>query len=607
MGSYEDVSQIAVKDQALGNAAADVGRSFGAVIAGNADKAAKAQSELDARKRAEAEQARIRAEQNWAIRKDVEKQKVDATIKVETTMVEQGVDAASMDNSLKGVIDVMFESEKALASSRGDYDGREEDEANIRNGKRYLASFGDRLSTMNSLSQGYNEAKKLFDKGGGIDPGSTNPLYSAMMEIDQGSGTGINKGTVKFSTRRSADGTLQTFQIADSPRIRELNNGKPYEINYEDVHRYMADDDNNPNTFGLYNTIPDYTTDIKKTIADNKINDANGTLTMPDGNNQGGFMTVPKKGGKFNNGTVINKDSKGTYQEQLAYPDTAAIFGAVSENAAATAEVALSQSASSVTANAYIRSKASNRNVTKEVPNPDYVEGGDMAKTIKQTYKEYYFTPAGKLEGDEMVYRNTDNGELIQGEEIILGNDIDGLLTQDTADANTIETFGYSKEEYDNYIAFQTNIYLEEAGGKGKPINTPISKRDYISTFGGSDKAGDEYAKVVDDVYNKIQDDPAKVFGTLTNSDVEFDKDNPNIITFEIDGQKQKPVDLGTEKGIKWLGKLLATEYPGLGTGKDRDRNIGIIVEKLNPKKSKSTGGKFDKKNFKKSKFPWQK
>jgi hypothetical protein len=90
----------------------------------------------------------------------------------------------------------MYSAKDRLAQSRGDYDGRVNDESTIRNSKAFIAEIGENFATMNTLTSTWKERFKKRDQPGGIDNSSTDPLFAAMMNIGEGSGEGANAGTV---------------------------------------------------------------------------------------------------------------------------------------------------------------------------------------------------------------------------------------------------------------------------------------------------------------------------------------------------------------------------------------------------------------------------
>ena len=464
--------------QVIGNAIASIGQNIGAGI----EKKQQRDDIAAERRRKEAEKARIRAEQNWQISKQVESQKTQEVMEFQATLKANNIDMDSLDGSFRSVIDEMYAAKSRLAQSRSDYDGRKEDEAAIRNGQAFIGSIGEKFQTMNMLTSTWKEKFKTRNVPGGIDDSSSDPLFAAMMNIGEGDGEGINAGSVGWERRTGPGGKIQLFQVADSPMIRELNNGKPYELSYDQVSGFLNDDDNNPNTFGPFSLVPDHTKEI----------------------NEAG-----KSSGIFLDGGAINKEqfySKGTeyvavdglngsYGEQLSWPNTAAMQGALGQMSKSAAQAELGFGGSSVTANSNIRANAKARKKIITLPNGE-----------KKEITEYYFPTFGE--------RDPQTGEIKETGEVILGDSMSGLMTQNNEDG-TQETDGYSKEEYDNYLKFTNYMYMSQNGAYANPEKIASEKREYINKpTGGGIKADEEIGK---EYYEVFEDDPVKLWQSKTN------------------------------------------------------------------------------------------
>ena len=502
--------------QVIGNAIASIGQNIGAGI----EKKQQRDDIAAERRRKEAEKARIRAEQNWQISKQVESQKTQEVMEFQATLKANNIDMDSLDGSFRSVIDEMYGAKSRLAQSRSDYDGRKEDEAAIRNGQAFIGSIGEKFQTMNMLTSTWKEKFKTRNVPGGIDDSSSDPLFAAMMNIGEGDGEGINAGSVGWERRTGPGGKIQLFQVADSPMIRELNNGKPYELSYDQVSGFLNDDDNNPNTFGPFSLVPDHTKEI----------------------NEAG-----KSSGIFLDGGAINKEqfySKGTeylavdglngsYGEQLSWPNTAAMQGALGQMSKSAAQAELGFGGSSVTANSNIRANAKDRKKIITLPNGE-----------KKEITEYYFPTFGE--------RDPQTGEIKETGEIILGDSMSGLMTQNNEDG-TQETDGYSKEEYDNYLKFTDYMYMSQNGAYANPEKIASEKREYINKpTGGGIKADEEIGK---EYYEVFEDDPVRLWQSKTNDrtaemviDEETGKET-NVIkvtrgdeeeTFDLDDPAQK-------------------------------------------------------------------
>ena len=168
MGAYDspDVNVGIDRDsgQMIGQGIASIGKN---IAAGITEK--RRLDDITAeRKRQEAERERIRAEQNWKIHKAVESEKTQETLDFNATLKTNNIDMASLDSSFKGIIDTMYSAKDRLAQSRGDYDGRINDESTIRNSKAFIAEIGENFATMNTLTSTWKEKFKLRDRPGGI-------------------------------------------------------------------------------------------------------------------------------------------------------------------------------------------------------------------------------------------------------------------------------------------------------------------------------------------------------------------------------------------------------------------------------------------------------
>lgn len=476
MGAYDDpdvnVGVDKTSGQMIGQGIAGIGKSIGGAVANASDKELKAAQDLAERKRIEAEKERIRAEENWKIRKQVESEKTNEVLDFNTKVEGANVELSSLDGSFNTLIDDYYGAKKTYDASRGDYEGREEDEALIRNSKAFIDNIGERFSTMKALTSEYRERVKRIGKAGGVDPEGTDPRFSAMMLIGEGAGEGLNAGTISWTTRTGPGGKIQMYQVADSPRIRELNDGKPYELNFDQINGIFEDDDNNPNTFGVFSVIQD---DAKQIIQAGKTEGVlgeDGKLIAGDPSIKGsGTITVGEK--------TTTKDSRGQYTEQKTWPSTGKIIGLLSQDAENNATTDLQWAGSQATANSNIRT-----NSTKTLGK---IVDGKFVKDPSGTVTQYSVPQYGEMRGGEMVYREP-TGELITGPELIMGNSVDGLLTQDFNEDNTEDTMGYSKEEFDKYIAFGTFQYMNGVGAFDPVSSSPVESREYDFEFTGAER-----------------------------------------------------------------------------------------------------------------------
>ena len=540
MGAYDNpdvnVGIDRQSGQMIGNAIASIGKNIGGAVVDKAEKIAKAEGEVAERKRQEAEKERIRAEQNWRIHKAVESEKTQETLDFNATLKTNNIDMASLDSSFKGIIDTMYSAKDRLAQSRGDYDGRIGDEATIRNSKAFIAEVGENFATMNTLTSTWKERFKKRDQPGGIDNSSTDPLFAAMMNIGEGSGEGANAGTIGWESRIGPGGKIQLFQVADSPTIRELNDGKPYELSYDQVRGYFDDDDNNPNTFGPFSLVPDYTAEIKADAQAVSVFGEDGQLTQPDENGVGG---VYSKGKEFE-----VTDGQGIYMDQKTWPDTKLIRSKIAPKAKAAAQSELELGASSITANSNIRSNARSREVTV-----------DGQKAI-----QYYFNYGGERDGE---------GEIIGGEEIILGDSVSGLMSQGNEDG-TEETSGYNPDEYSNYLRFTENLYMGKVGAYAPPYSVTPEKRDYITqASGNTQEVASSYVTTALDnpaaTYTGIIGDTTAVYDAETGMLETEDGDDTYDFSKNESGEYNKP-----EQVKRYLTDLLKNDITFGNTKEDR-------------------------------------
>ena len=462
----------------IGSTIAGVGQSFASGIT----EKKRRDDVADERRRKEAEKAKARAEQNWAISKQVESQKTQEIMEFQAELKANNIDMDSLDGSFRSVIDEMYAAKSRLAQSRSDYDGRKEDEAAIRNGQAFIGGIGEKFQTMNMLTSTWKEKFKTRDVPGGIDNSASDPLFAAMMNIGEGDGKGVNAGSVGWERRTGPGGKIQLFQVADSPKIRELNNGKPYELSYDQVSGFLNDEDNNPNTFGPFSLVPDHTKEINQAGKDARIFLEGGAINKEE------FYS---KGTAY----VAADGLGGTYGEQLSWPNTKLMQGSLSTIAQSSAEAELGFGGSSITANSNIRAKAKNRKKIITLPNGE-----------KQEVTEYYFPTFGE--------RDPQTGEIKETGEVILGDSMSGLMTQNNEDG-TEETDGYGKEEYDNYLKFTEYQYMSQNGAYAPPEAIASEKREYINKPKGDEPKGDE--DIGREYFKVFEDDPVKLWQSKTN------------------------------------------------------------------------------------------
>jgi hypothetical protein len=389
---------------------------------------------------------------------------------------------------------------------------------------------------MNTLTSTWKERFKKRDQPGGIDNSSTDPLFAAMMNIGEGSGEGANAGTIGWESRVGPGGKIQLFQVADSPTIRELNDGKSYELSYDQVRGYFDDDDNNPNTFGPFSLVPDYTAEIKADAQAVSVFGEDGQLTQPDENGVGG---VYSKGKEFE-----VTDGQGIYMDQKTWPDTKLIRSKIAPKAKAAAQSELELGASSITANSNIRSNARSREVT--------IDG--------QKATQYYFNYGGERDGE---------GEIIGGEEIVLGDSVTGLMSQGNEEG-TEETSGYNPDEYSNYLRFTENLYMGKVGAYAPPYSVTPEKRDYITqASGNTQEVASSYVTTALDnpaaTYTGIIGDTTAVYDDETGMLETEDGDDTYDFSKNESGEYNKP-----EQVKRYLTDLLKNDITFGNTKEDR-------------------------------------
>ena len=189
-GAYENPAMIggSQSGRIWGQTAANIGES---VARGITQKQQRDDAAAE-RKRQEAEKARIRAEENWRIHKQVESQRTQTVVNFDSMLKSNNIDMESLDGSFKGVIDELYGAKDRLAQSRGDYEGRKDDEAIIRNNTAFIQGLSENFQSMNMLTSTWKEKFKTRNTPGGIDNEATDPLFAAMMQIGQGNGQGSN-------------------------------------------------------------------------------------------------------------------------------------------------------------------------------------------------------------------------------------------------------------------------------------------------------------------------------------------------------------------------------------------------------------------------------
>ena len=494
MGAYDNPDvNVGIDRQSgrmIGQAIAGIGQQIGGAVSQRAEKIAAAEKELAERKRKEAEQARIKAEQNWRIHKEVESQRTQTVINFDNTLKSNNIDMDSLNGSFKTVIDDLYSAKDRLAQSRGDYEGRKEDEAMIRNNTAFIQGLGENFENMQLLTSTWKEKFKLRNAPGGIDDSATDPLFAAMMNIGEGNGQGINGGSVGWESRTGPGGKVQLYQVARSEKIRQLNwenGGKVgkledasdvYELSYDQVSGFLNDDDNNPNTFGPYSLVPDGGGERSKDLKGLGVTADGGGITQPDENGVGGYMS---KGTEYE-----QTDGRGTYMEQKTWPDTKKIKSAIGPTAKSSAQAELGLGGSSITANSNIRANAQSR--VGEIVDGKFVIKKDGSVT------QYYFTDVGDGSRDG-------EGQLITQNEVVLGDSENGLMTQDN-ETGTEETDGYSAEEHARYVKFTEYQYMQQAGAYANPTTITPEAKDYIKT------TTENSAEVAENYYKGIVDDP---------------------------------------------------------------------------------------------------
>ena len=555
--------------QMIGQAIAGIGQKIGGAITQRAEKIAAAEKEVAERKRKEAEKARIRAEQNWRIHKAVESQRTQAVVDFESTLESQNIDVESLNGSFKGVIDELYEAKDRLAQSRGDYEGRKDDEAMIRNNTAFISGLKGNFESMNGLMGTWKERFKLRDKPGGIDNSATDPLFAAMMEIGQGSTQGIGAGSIGWETRTGPGGKKQLFQVARSEAIRELNwinGGKKgelknasdtYELGYDQVRSFLEDDDNNPNTFGPFSLVPDDSAERKKDLQLGGVIGEDGKITQPDENGQGGFYSKGKQ--------VKAADGRGSYWSQSSWPNTEKIRGQIGTYAKSSAQAELSFGGSSVTANSNIRANALKREIT--------INGKKAT--------QYYIPTYGKRDSE---------GKLEHLPELILGDSINGIMSQG-GEEGTEETDGYSPEEYEKYIKFTEHQYMAQAGAFANPISITPDKRDYIEEDGTgiTEHAEVYYDQIIEDPLNRwksVIPDTSKEKGNGSSKmeegvliDVDL-KGKTTKFNFNVneDGTFVEPKD------VEQYVRLIVKNDNTIGNTKEDRALVGKIIEQIREK-----------------------
>ena len=571
MGAYDspdvNVGIDRNSGQMIGQAIAGIGKN----IAAGVGEKRRLDDIAAERKRQEAEQARIRSEQNWRIHKEVESQRTQTVINFDNTLKSNNIDMASLDGSFKTVIDDLYNAKDRLAQSRGDYEGRKEDEAIIRNNTAFINGLGENFENMQLLTSTWKEKFKLRDRPGGIDNNSTDPLFAAMMNIGEGNGQGINSGSVGWESRTGPGGKVQLYQVARSEKIRQLNwenGGKvgkledasdSYELSYDQVSGFLNDDDNNPNTFGPYSLVPDNTSERSKDLKGLGVTTDGGGITQPDENGVGGYMS---KGNQY-----PDSDGQGTYMQQKTWPNTKRIKSAIGPTAKSSAQAELGLGGSSITANSNIRANAQSR--VGEIVDGKFVAKKDGSVT------QYYFTDVGDGE------RNGE-GQFVNQTEVILGDSVSGLMTQDN-ETGTEETDGYSPEEHERYIKFTEYQYLQQAGAYANATAITPEKREYLKTTdeNPTEVAENYYKKIVDDPvdrWNSIIPDADAVMedGILTDGDESYDFNKND------DGSYVNPSDVE-----KFVRELVNNDTTIGNTEKDRKLitsiidNIGVEVEQV--------------------------
>ena len=580
-GAYENPAMIggSQSGRIWGQTAANIGES----VARGITQKQQRDDELAERKRQEAEKARIRAEENWRIYKTVESQRTQDVINFQNTVKENQVLTSDLDTSFNSVIDELTEARKRYNTSRGDYPGRAEDEAIIKNNTAFIQGLGENFKSMNMLTSTWKELYKSRNTPGGIDDSATDPLFAAMMQIGEGDGKGINSGTVGWTTKTGPNGEKQLFQVARSEEIRRLNirnklietgltgdylndaveltytNEKDkysdtYELSYDQVHSFLTDDDNNPDTFGPFSLVPNNSDQIKKDAKKAGVLNEGGSLTAGDiTKNETSYL---KKGEEKS-----NRDDIGIYTSQKTWPDTEQIYAALSNYAKSDADADLGFGSSSTTANATIRANALTRDIT--------IDGKKGTE---------YYVP---------IYERGPEGERKISDTIVLGNSIDGLLTQGYEDG-TEKYHGYSKEEFDNYVKLSEYMYSRDVGSFQPAVDIAPTKREYSVKFpvsSSSDGGGDssklnKNETIIYDRLTKGYQGFADFFEeNTTNKTGEMSEDGL-IFTFKDENRKKQTIDMTDEQQVIGLFKLMLDQEKGLGTAKAKDAAIFRLVEK---------------------------
>jgi hypothetical protein len=230
--------------------------------------------------------------------------------------------------------------------------------------------------------------------------------------------------------------------------------------------------------------------------------------------------------------------------DQKTWPDTKLIRSKIAPKAKAAAQSELELGASSITANSNIRSNARSREVTV-----------DGQKAI-----QYYFNYCGERDGE---------GEIIGGEEIILGDSVSGLMSQGNEDG-TEETSGYNPDEYSNYLRFTENLYMGKVGAYAPPYSVTPEKRDYITqASGNTQEVASSYVTTALDnpaaTYIGIIGDKTAVYDDETGMLETEDGDDTYDFSKNESGEYNKP-----EQVKRYLTDLLKNDITFGNTKEDR-------------------------------------
>tara|TARA_R100000935_G_scaffold47562_1_gene71662 strand:+ start:499 stop:2637 length:2139 start_codon:yes stop_codon:yes gene_type:complete len=588
MGAYDNPDvNVGIDRQSgrmIGQAIAGIGQQIGGAVVQRAEKIAAAEEELADRKRKEAEKARLRSEENWRIHKQVESERTAETINFTNVVKGNQIKMDSLGDSFGEIMDKRSKAKDALRQSTGDYSGRKEDEAYIRNSGVFLTGAGENFSTMKMLTDTWKEKFKTRDDPGGIDNSSTDPHFALMMQIGEGDGEGINGGSISWATKTGEGGKIQMFQVAQSEEIRKLNireklsgeglegdyldsaveltytNEKDsfsdtYELSYDQIQSYLTDDDNNPNTFGVFNIVPDLTAEIKADLVGNGTFTADGTLPTPDAEGSGGLYTTGAE--------VRVNTPRGDYYEQMQWPDTASIATKVNSSAEAQAKTELSYGGSDVTANSIIRSRAN-----KITGSMSSVQGkGKVFVADKVDANGKVIGVPGKVIQYSVpnVTGRTAAGERIEGEPTILGNSFDGMMSQDFGEEGTEETSGYSQQEYDKYQEFTKYLYMSQAGAYANATGVAPTEREFID--GTENKSAIEGGK---QYYDSFMEDPLQTWSAKMGTDPENSYDPETGILY-INGTDDSYDLNDPAQKEEVLNEIIAKDNTIGKTAKDRE------------------------------------